>query len=227
MPPLMPFARRLPLALFAAALLGGAPVTAIHATTHVAPPAPRPAPPAPRPPAQATPQILALDRFIRESGPLCERQPAARCVDAGWAHADRDKDGALTLDEVQRVRDELGRWLAWKTDGLSPRERASLGMGLWIADSAGIPAVFASYDADGDGRLTRAELLADVRLDRRPLGRVLSDPQAVDRQAFAKRLGPLAKMAEILMQPRPAPGAPQAAPRPPRPEAQPLPPPAR
>jgi hypothetical protein len=64
-------------------------------------------------------------------------------------------------------------------------------------------------------------MLADVTLDQRPLGQVLADEKSVDRKRFASRLGPLQKMAEVLMTPRPA-GSPLPAPAAPRPQVQPL-----
>src|SRR3546814_10279771 len=68
-------------------------------------------------------------------------------------------------------------------------------MGIWVVDSAGLPGLLTSYDANGDDRLTKAELLADVKLDDRPLGKVLTDERAVDRKRFSQRLGPLSKLA--------------------------------
>ncbi|MCE3247903.1 MAG: hypothetical protein K0R41_1728, partial [Geminicoccaceae bacterium] len=56
-------------------------------------------------------------------------------------------------------------------------------------DSIGLERLHALYDADQDGLLSRSELLADVRLDERPLGEVLLDPAAVDHRAVARRLG--------------------------------------
>lgn len=186
----------------------------------------QPAQPAPKKPApakpMATPQILAFDKFIAQTSPICQKQASQRCVDAGWRYADRNGDKTLTLAELQTVRAEMGDWLAWK-DGITPREKANAAMGLWVVDSAGLPNLFASYDANGDGKLTQAELLADVKLDERPLGQVLTDEKAVNRQRFSQRLGPLSKLAEALMQPRPAPGN-SAAPRAPV-QSQPVPPP--
>ena len=45
------------------------------------------------------------------------------------------------------------------------------------------------FDEDGNGVVTKSELLADVTLDARPLGKILADPKAVDRAAMARRLG--------------------------------------
>jgi hypothetical protein len=58
-----------------------------------------------------------------------------------------------------------------------------------VVDGVGIERLHALYDQDGDGLVDRDELLADVRLDERPLGEVLLDREAVDRVAIAARLG--------------------------------------
>jgi hypothetical protein len=201
------------------ALVTAAMVSALLAAPAAAQTAPPPAQAAPRP--APSPQVLAFDRFMTQSSPACQTQSSKRCVEAGWKLADRDGDGTLTLPETQALRAQVGDWLAWK-DGIPPREKANVAMGLWVVDSAGLPNLFASYDANGDSRLTQAELTADIRLDERPLGKVLTDEKSVDRQRFSQRLGPLSKLAESLMQPRPAPGA-TPAPRAPV-QSQPLPP---
>jgi hypothetical protein len=185
--------------IFTAFVLSGVPLApaAAQSAPSQAQPVPKPAP---------SPQVVAFDRFMKQSSPVCQTQSSKRCIDAGWKLADRDSDGTLTLQELQSVRAQVGDWLAWK-EGIQPRDKANLAMGLWVVDSAGLPNLFASYDTNGDGRLTQAELLADVKLDERPLGKVLTDEKSVDRQRFSQRLGPLSKLAESLMQPRPAPGA--------------------
>ncbi len=201
--------------LFAAMAIIGLSVGGLPAQAQ---PAPQAAPAPVKPP--PTPAVQAFDSFMTHSNPVCQKQSSHRCVDMGWRFADRDGDGTLTLQEVQAVRAEMGEWLLWKGVAIPVRERANVAMGLMVADSAGLPAVFASYDANGDGRLTKAELFADVRLDERPLGKVLTDEKSVDRQRFSQRLGPMSKLAEALMQPRqgttPAPRAPvQSQPVPP------------
>lgn len=154
----------------------------------------RAAPPAP-PITAETPPTAAVgrfDRFVASSGPTCQREASGRCVDLGLAFADRDGDGRLSVDELDVVRRELKAWLAWKGPKLTPAERTGASLGVWLVDTAGLPALFDSFDANGDGRVTRGELLADVRLDHRPLGDVLLDPEAVDRSAVAGRVGKLA-----------------------------------
>ena len=179
--------------------------------------------PAPaKPPAPPTPGAQALEKFVQSSAPTCQTQPSAKCVDLGWAYADTDKNGTLSLAEVEKIQADITAWHAWKGDTLTQRDRASFNMGLWAADRVGIANLFNSYDVNGDGKLTKTELLADVKLDQRPLGQVLADEKAVNRQQFAARLGPLQKMAEVLMTPRP-PGSPLPAPAAPRPQQQPLP----
>ena len=56
--------------------------------------------------------------------------------------------------------------------------------------------LFASLDEDSDGGLTQAELLADVRIDRRSLREILADRSAVDWDSIAKRLGVFAGLVE-------------------------------
>ena len=178
--------------------------------------------PAAKPPVVATPGAAALEKFVKSSALTCQTQPSAKCVDLGWAYADRDKNGTLSLAEVEIIQGDIVAWHAWKGDTLTARDRASFNMGIWAAERVGLGNLFASYDTDANGALTKSELLADVKLDQRPLGQVLADEKAVNRQKFASRLGPLQKMAEVLMTPRPA-GSPLPAPSPPRPQAQQLP----
>jgi hypothetical protein len=155
------------------------------------------APPAP------SPEAVAFDRFITASSPVCQNQPSRRCVDMGFGYADVNRDGALTLDELQTVRAHLDRWLAWRGPSLQPRERGAVLFGAQLLDAIGLPKLFGSYDANGDGKVSEAELLTDVRLDDRPLGQVLTDENAVDRQALQRRLGALAPAVEgMLRRPR-------------------------
>jgi hypothetical protein len=149
----------------------------------VAQPAARPAP------ANPTPAAYELDRFINQARPTCENAPAEMCVDAGFRFADINGDGRLSVGELERVRSAFGDWKAWRGGTLTDEEQAQAGFATMIVDTLGIPAIVQSYDRDGDGQLTKQEALADVRLDRRPLAQVLSDPHNVDRVALQQRLG--------------------------------------
>lgn len=140
------------------------------------------------------PHVLAFDRFVTASGPVCEHQAARACVELGFAFADTDGDGRLSLDELELVRDQLQAWSAWREDDIKPVELRTIALGLWLVNALGLDTLHALYDADDDGHLSRAELLTDVELDERPLGEVLLDPEAVDREAIARRLGRLAPL---------------------------------
>ncbi len=144
----------------------------------------------------AAPQVAAeplgageIGRFIGEATPVCTFRPAAACVEAGWSFADRDGDGALGLDEVHAVRDGVQSWFLGIREDLPQRTAAGIAVGLLALQVVGVETLHGSYDADGDGRLTRTEALTDVTLDERPLPVILQDRAAVDWQRFLDRLG--------------------------------------
>ena len=147
-----------------------------------------------------TDAINWVERFVRSSGSLCQKAPANDCVDAGWRYADDNRDRGLSLAELRQVRSAVEAWLGWKGDAVVPRERAAVLFGLFIVDAVGLDELFDGYDTDRDGLVSREELLADVRLDERPLGKVLVDPEAVDRRAIARRLGKLAPLLDGYFQ---------------------------
>lgn len=134
-------------------------------------------------------EVLMFDRFVASSSPVCLYQPAAECVDVAWVFADRNGDDGLSVEELQDVRDGLQEWTAWRKGDLNRTERSMIALGFLVVDSLGIERLHGLYDADGDGLVGRSELLADVRLDERPLGEILLDSEAVDRAAIAGRLG--------------------------------------
>jgi hypothetical protein len=139
--------------------------------------------------ASPAPQASLFERFLKLSTPVCQKEPSQRCVDAGWRYADTDRDGTLSLAELQVVQKTANDWYNWKASSLSSQERASVGLGLAMAEGMGVERLMQGYDANGDGRLSKAEALVDVRLDERPLGDVLRDPNGLDRQATARRMG--------------------------------------
>jgi len=134
----------------------------------------------------------SFERFVHSSTPVCLRQPSAACVTQGWAYADTDNDGGLSAGELAAVENAVREWYDWRSGNIPSRDRVMMALGLWIVAQIGLENIAATYDADGDGLITREELLADVRLDERPLGRVLLDADAVDRGAIARRLGAFA-----------------------------------
>jgi hypothetical protein len=139
--------------------------------------------------AAAEPPIVAFDRFVSESNPVCQLRRATDCVDLAWRFADADADQGLSLDELEALRADLEVWAIWRQADLAAHERSGIALGLWLVDSVGLENVHAAYDADGDGLISRTELLADVHLDERPIGTVLLDPAAVDHAGIARRLG--------------------------------------
>ena len=131
----------------------------------------------------------AFERFMEVGRPLCSEQPARACVALAWSFADRDGDQTLSVAELAAIRDELESWALRHRERLTTPEQSGLALGLMLVDSLGLERLHALYDTDGDGAVSRSELLADVRLDQRPLADILLDPAAVDRGAIARRLG--------------------------------------
>jgi hypothetical protein len=89
---------------------------------------------------------------------------------------------------VETLQQQLRIWFAWRQALLSPQERLSVGFGLLLAEGVGAARLHEAFDTDGDGLVTQQELLTEIALDKRPLGTVLLDPQAVDRAGLARRL---------------------------------------
>lgn len=139
-------------------------------------------------------EILAFERFIAATAPVCSRSSSHACFALAFDFADANGDRGLAPDELLGVRDALADWSAWRDGALTVQERNSIRLGLWLVDTVGLETLHASYDEDGDGLLSGPELLADVGLDDRPMGEVLLDPEAVDRAAVARRLGALSPL---------------------------------
>jgi hypothetical protein len=133
-----------------------------------------------------------LEQFIREASPTCRDEPAQRCVDLAWRLADSDADGNWSNQELDRVRAMFPGWMTSHRKDLNARELTVLTSALALIDMVGFKALMVGFDEDRDGLVSQGELLADVRLDRRPLAQVLADPEAVDRESFARRFGAFA-----------------------------------
>lgn len=133
-------------------------------------------------------EALRMQSFLDRVDRLCRTAPANKCVDAGLRFAAAHPGDGLSLSDLSRLRERLGAWYRWRQDSLALQARLSFGAGLLLADGVGMPALHKAFDTDGNGKVSKTELLADVKMDKRPLGRVLADPKAVDRTRLARRL---------------------------------------
>lgn len=135
-----------------------------------------------------------IDRFVRDSAMLCAQSASTACFDRSFRFADTDGDNQLSLPELQGLQADLFEWLRINRDRLSPGDRRGVFGALAIVELAGLPRLFASYDENGDGKLSRTEISADVRLDERPLAVLVKDPDAVNWPSLRKRLGAAAPL---------------------------------
>lgn len=133
-----------------------------------------------------------FDALARELVPVCVHRAATRCFEAAFAHADADGDDALEVAEIEALRRAASAWFVAERGRLTVREQTVIAMGLAVVNVTGVERLVAAYDADGDGRLDRAELTADVTLDERPLPALVRDEEAVDWAAIRGRLGTVA-----------------------------------
>jgi hypothetical protein len=139
--------------------------------------------------------------FIQGLRPVCARAPAADCAAAVGRFLDANGNGRIELKELEQAQSAAGRSIADTGSGLNAIERNMTFVGLMVMKHAGLPQVFANFDANGDGVLSRAELFADFRIDRRPFGAIVKDPKAVDWKAFAARFGKVGYLITGLLPP--------------------------
>ena len=144
--------------------------------------------PPPRPQEEPADSRLVQAFIDKASGP-CETKPAQVCIDLGWQFAVAQPKGGMTLADLKRLRARLGAWFDWHRNELPARAQSSIGIGVLLADGLTMERLHASFDTDHDGQVTQKELFADTKLDNRPLGVILADPVAVNRAAFARRIG--------------------------------------
>jgi hypothetical protein len=148
----------------------------------------------------AAPTEGSLEGFLAAAVPICTKAPAVQCVERGFAFADRDRNRRLSLAEAKQTQAEVNRWTKANARKLPPQEREKLVMGLLVLQTIGPEQVFKSYDTDGDGELTRDEVTADIRLDRRPLPEILTDPAAIDWDSLSARAGEAGPLLRRLFQ---------------------------
>lgn len=143
---------------------------------------------------------VSLDRFLETGVPLCLQAPAVSCIEHGFGFADADHDDKLSLAEVQAIETRIDRWAKANAQRLPADERQKLIVGLLVVQTVGPNQLFTSYDADQDGTLSLTEVTADIRLDKRPLPEILSDPSAIDWNALAARAGSAAPLLKKLFE---------------------------
>ena len=142
----------------------------------------------------------SLDSFLAVSVPICMKSPALQCIDKGFGFADGDGDGKLSLAEVRTTQGRVDSWAKTNARRLPQQERERLIVGLLIVQAVGPQQLFASYDLDRDGLLSRQEVTADIRLDKRPLPEILSDPSSIDWNGLAARAGDAAPLLKKLFE---------------------------
>ncbi len=140
-----------------------------------------------------------LERFLQESGPVCARAPAGACLSRLFAYLDTDRSRRVEPAELRRARADAGAWVDRHRGVLQPLERRLADGLLWTVDLIGVDRLFSGYDEDGDGRLTAAELFADIRTDGRPLGELLRDPRGIDWARMRARFGRAAMLLEVIL----------------------------
>lgn len=127
--------------------------------------------------------------YITQATNLCFAVPALRCVEHGFAFADRNADQGLSADELTEVDRDVRAWWEASRERLPTQANLAIGLGLLTTQYAGHAYFVQAWDADGDGLVSIEELIADLSLDERPLPILLSDESAVDWEALRGRLG--------------------------------------
>lgn len=143
--------------------------------------------------------LQAFDAAVTQLTERCPRIASTECVDLAWRTADLDGDGELSVPELEAVRQQVDEWTAWKRPALPGHTATAISNGTRLAAAVGFAPLVSAFDADANGRLTQGEAFTDIALDERPLGDVLSDPQAVDRQALVRRIGRVSPVLGALL----------------------------
>lgn len=149
-------------------------------------------------------------RFLDAARGHCATAPAPACIDRLWPYADGNRDGVLTLAEVQRLEKDAAAWAQTVDRTRKDPERDTTLMVLMVLKQAQLPRAFDGFDSDRDGVLTRDELFADFKFDNRPFARLAADPEAVNWTSFGNRFGPIGVLLASLMRPAPPKSQPRA-----------------
>ena len=144
--------------------------------------------------AMAADRVSPLGKALAEMRVACERAPSTVCASRAAALFDRNGDGGVDRDELTDARRSMVAEAQAQSSGLNDTERGLVALAVAAFDSAGLDTVFAGFDADRDGRIDRAEMFADFRLDERPFHRVAADAESVDWPALANRFGETGRM---------------------------------
>ena len=144
---------------------------------------------------KGVPSVDEVQTYVENGSPACRQEASSACIGLWWGFIDRNGDGFADASELGAFRQGLDGWLDQGAEILTLKGKASLTSGLWLFDRIGPEKLVTWYDGDGDGRLSREELLADINLDSRPLAEVLADPEGVDKAAVRDRFGVLTSTA--------------------------------
>jgi len=143
-----------------------------------------------------------FDAFVAGLRSVCARPPASACATAITAYLDANRDGGVELAEIEAARAGARRAAGDEASTLNSAERSLIAVALAVFAYADLPKAFANFDADGDGRLSKAEMFADFRLDKRSFRDVVADPDGVDWTRFAARFGKVGALITDLVPPR-------------------------
>jgi len=153
--------------------------------------------------AAATPAAAqdAFTGFITGLRDVCADEPARACTARVTSYLDIDNDKRVSLAEFETVRDLAKTAVANGEKDLSTAERNLISIGLLTLQHAKLDKVFAKFDGDGDGGLSEQEMFADFRVDQRPFGDIVADPDSVDWTTFASRFGKVGFLVIDLLPP--------------------------
>lgn len=139
--------------------------------------------------------------FIVGLRDVCAKEPARACTRRVSSFLDSNSDNQVSLQELETLRTQAKSTVDSRDSGISTAERNSISIGLLALPRANLATVFAKFDANTDGGLSEDELFADFQLDRRPLTKIISDPDSVDWVTFAARFGKVGALVLGLLPP--------------------------